>query len=116
MTFTETAAGSQTFTVDTIKDNVDEGAGETFLAYLIGIQGGGGPAPGLGTDTAPTIIIEPGFSDIILRADPDTVLESATATDITIKAIFKRRQSATHRYHGDHQPGRYGDGKHGLHG
>ena len=88
-TFTETAAEPRTFTVRTVKDSVDEGAGETFFASLIGLQGGGGPDPGLGTGTVSTTIAEPGSSDIILRADPGAVLENAGSADITIKAIYR---------------------------
>ena len=44
LTFTETSAGEQTVTVDTLQDTLDE-AGETFTASLSNARGGGGPAP-----------------------------------------------------------------------
>ena len=42
MTFTQTAAGSQTFTVDTTEDSIDEGTGETFSVSISSPSGGGG--------------------------------------------------------------------------
>ena len=49
LTFTQAAAGSQTFTVQTTDDTLDEGAGETFTVSLASPAGGGGPAPTLAT-------------------------------------------------------------------
>ena len=45
LTFTNTAAGSQTFTVQTTEDVIDEGTGETFTVTISNAAGGGGPAP-----------------------------------------------------------------------
>ena len=47
LTFTNAAAGSQTFTVQTTEDTVDEGTGETFTVTISSPSGGGGPAPSL---------------------------------------------------------------------
>ena len=47
LTFTSTAAGSQTFTVQTTEDTADE-SGETFIVAVSSPSGGGGPAPSLG--------------------------------------------------------------------
>ena len=47
LTFTNTAAGSQTFTVQTTEDTIDEGTGETFTVSISSPAGGGGPAPSL---------------------------------------------------------------------
>ena len=44
-----TAAGSQTFTVQTTEDTLDEGTGETFTVTISSPSGGGGPAPSLDT-------------------------------------------------------------------
>ena len=49
LTFTNAAAGSQTFTVQTTEDDVDEGTGETFTVTISSPSGGGGPTPSLGT-------------------------------------------------------------------
>ena len=48
LTFTKTAAGSQTFTVQTTEDTLDEGTGETFTVTISSPAGGGGPAPSSG--------------------------------------------------------------------
>ena len=48
LTFTNTAAGSQTFTVSTTEDTFDE-SGETFTVTISSPSGGGGPTPTLGT-------------------------------------------------------------------
>ena len=43
LTFTSAAAGSQTFTVQTTEDKIDEGTGETFNVTISNPSGGGGP-------------------------------------------------------------------------
>ena len=43
LTFTNAAAGSQTFTVQTTEDTIDEGTGETFTVTISSPAGGGGP-------------------------------------------------------------------------
>ena len=58
LTFTRTAAGSQTFTVQTTEDTFDEGTGETFTVTISSPSGGGGPAPTLGTAKSVTTTIE----------------------------------------------------------
>ena len=55
--FAPTAAGPQTFTVQTLDDNIDEGTGETFTVTISGPSGGGGPDPILGSSTSVTTTI-----------------------------------------------------------
>ena len=57
LTFTSAAAGSQTFTVQTTEDFLDE-SGETFTVTLSSLTGGGGPAPTLGTSSVTTTITD----------------------------------------------------------
>ena len=58
LTFTATAAGSQTFTVQTTQDALDEGTGETFTVSISGPSGGGGPTPSLGTSSVTTTLAD----------------------------------------------------------
>ena len=51
LTFTSTAAGAQTFTVQTTDDAIDEGTGETFTVTISSPSGSGGPAPSLGASS-----------------------------------------------------------------
>ena len=55
LTFTSTAAGAQTFTIQTTEDTLDEGTGETFNVTLSNLSGGGGTSS-LGTTTVSTTI------------------------------------------------------------
>ena len=56
--FTRTAATAQTFTVQTMEDSLDEGAGETFNVAISNPVGGGGPAPSLGAALVSTTIVD----------------------------------------------------------
>ena len=92
LTFTNAAAGSQTFTVQTTEDTIDEGTGETFTVTISSPSGGGGPAPSLGTslksvtttitddDAAPT--------GITLSASPNSLGEDDSATSVTVTATL----------------------------
>ena len=57
LTFTPTAAGPQTFTIQTTEDTIDE-SGETFTVTLDTPTGGGGPASRLGTSSVTTTITD----------------------------------------------------------
>ena len=90
LTFANTAAGSQTFTVSTTEDTIDEGTGETFTVTLSNPAGGGGPSPSLSTSPSVTTTItdDDTASGIALSASPSTLGEddaetSATVTDVT---------------------------------
>ena len=101
LTFTNTAAGSQTFTVQTTEDTIDEGTGETFTVAISSPSGGGGPAPSLGTSKLVTTTIsddDDAPSGITLSADPSRVGEDEEATSITVTATLDgdtTRTSAT---------------------
>ena len=91
LTFTNTAAGSQTFTVQTTEDVIDEGTGETFTVSISGPTGGGGPAPSLGTSKSVTTTItddDAAPTGITLSADPNTLGEDDAATSITVTATL----------------------------
>ena len=91
LTFTNAAAGSQTFTVQTTEDNVDEGTGETFTVSISSPSGGGGPLPSLGTSATVTTTItddDDAPTGITLSADPLTLGEADPATSITVKATL----------------------------
>ena len=72
LTFTRTAAGPQTFTVQTTEDAVDEGTGETFTVTVSSPSGGGGPSPTIGTASRSTTITDDDDapSGITLSASP----------------------------------------------
>ena len=101
LTFTSTAAGSQTFTVQTTEDTIDEGAGETFTVSISSPSGGGGPAPSLGTSKSVTTTItddDNAPTGITLTASPDTLGEDDAATSVTVTATLQggtTRTSAT---------------------
>ena len=89
LTFTSSAAGSQTFTVTTTEDSIDEGNGEDFTVTISSPSGGGGATPSLGTATVTTTITdddEP--SDITLSVSPSSVAENDSATSVTVTATF----------------------------
>ena len=90
LTFTRTAAGPQTFAVQTTDDNIDEGTGETFTASISSPQGGGGPAPRLGTDSVTTTITDDDTvsGDISLAVSPRSISEYATTTSFTATATI----------------------------
>ena len=95
LTFTKTAAGSQTFTVQTTQDNIDEGTGENFTVTLSSLSGGGGSAS-LGTSSVTTTITdddEP--TDISLSVDPSKLKESDKLTTITVTATLNGSTRAT---------------------
>ena len=101
LTFTNTAAGAQTFTVQTTEDTIDEGAGETFTVTISSPAGGGGPAPSLGTSKSVTTTItddDDAPTGITLSASPNTLGEDDAATSVTVKATLNggtTRTSAT---------------------
>ena len=90
MTFTRTAAGSQTFTVSTTEDTIDEGTGETFTVTISSPLGGGGPAPSLATTKSVTTTItdDDDASDISLSVSPNSLREDDDATSITVTATL----------------------------
>ena len=97
-TFTEAAAGSRTFTVQTTEDNVDEGTGETFTVSISSPSGGGGPSPSLGTTSVSTTITDDDAApDVALSASPSTIGEDEGATSVTVTATLQgsTRSSAT---------------------
>ena len=90
LTFTQTAAGSQTFTVQTSEDTLDE-SDETFTVSISSPSGGGGPAPSLGTAKSVTTTItddDDAPTGITLSASPSTLGEDDGQTDITVKATL----------------------------
>ena len=89
LTFTNAAAGSQTFTVDTTEDSVDEGSGETFTVTISGELGGGG-STSLGTSSVSTTITDDDDAPtgITLSASPNTLGEDDAATSVTITATL----------------------------
>ena len=89
LTFTETAAGSQTFTVQTTEDTSDE-PDETFTVSISSPSGGGGAAPTLGTASVTTTINDDDDAPtgITLSASPDTLGEDDSATSVTVKATL----------------------------
>ena len=113
LTFSKTAAGSQTFTVQTTEDSYDEGTGETFTVSISGPTGGGGPSPTLGKSSITTTItdddvpvsnpdrpyqpplhIEP-LVDIRLSVDPDSVYESDGETSFDVTATRRAGPRST---------------------
>ena len=90
LTFTSTAAGSQTFTVQTTEDNVDEGTGETFTVSISSPSGGGGPAPSLATAATITTTItdDDTASGITLSANPSSLGEDDAETTVTVTATL----------------------------
>ena len=99
LTFTSTAAGSQTFTVSTTEDSIDEGTGETFTVTISSPVGGGGALPTLGTATVSTTITDDDApSDIALSVDTSSIAENDSATTFTVTATLNggiTRTSAT---------------------
>ena len=91
LTFTNTAAGAQTFTVQTTGDTIDEGTGETFTVTISSPSGGGGPAPSLGTSKSVTTTItddDDAPTGITLSASPNTLGEDDSATSVTVTATL----------------------------
>ena len=90
LTFTNAAAGFQTFTVQTTEDTIDEGAGETFTVTVSSPSGGGGPTPSIGTASVGTTIDDDDDapSGITLSASPSTLGEDDSATSITVTATL----------------------------
>ena len=100
LTFTRTAAGAQTFTVQTTEDVIDEGTGEKFTVTISSPSGGGGPAPSLGTSSVTTTITDDDAAPtgITLSASPNTLGEDDSATSVTVTATLDggtTRTSAT---------------------
>ena len=89
LTFTNTAAGPQTFTVQTTKDTLDE-SDETFTVTLDDPTGGGGPPPSLGASKSVTTTItdDDSATGITLSVDPDTVEEDGAAETVTVTATL----------------------------
>ena len=90
LTFANTAAGSQTFTVSTTEDTIDEGTGETFTVTLSNPAGGGGPSPSLSTSPSVTTTItdDDTASGIALSASPSTLGEDDAETTVTVTATL----------------------------
>ena len=91
LTFTRTSAGSQTFTVQTTEDNIDEGTGESFTVTISSPSGGGGPGPSVGTSSVSTTITDDDNppSGIALSVNPTSVKENAGATSFTVTAVLQ---------------------------
>ena len=88
LTFTNTAAGSQTFTVSTEEDTFDE-SDETFTVTISSPSGGGGPAPTIGTASVVTTTIDDdddAISGITLSVNPSSVGEDDAKTSFTVTA------------------------------
>ena len=100
LTFTNTAAGDQTFTVQTTEDTFDE-SGETFTVTISSPSGGGGPTPTLGTSKSVTTTIDDdddAISGITLTVSPTSVGEDDSKTEFTVTASLggtTTRPSAT---------------------
>ena len=119
LTFSREAAGSQTFTVQTIEDTLDESGGEAFSVTIASPSGGGGPAPILARSSVRTTINDddgpvrsspptsppppPGPFDppdttstpptvptrITLRVSPSELREGSGAVDVTVTATLR---------------------------
>ena len=102
LTFTQAAAGAQTFTVQTTENILAERA-ETFTVTIASPSGGGGRAPTLGTSSVTTTIADDdatsdppndgrpgsiGATDIWLSVAPDSVDEGAGVTTFTVTATY----------------------------
>ena len=90
LTFTPTAVGPQTFTVQTTEDTVEEDD-ETFTVSLDAPTGGGGPAPSLGTSNSVTTTItdDDAATGITLSVEPDTLEEDQeSASTVTVTATL----------------------------
>ena len=90
LTFTNAAAGSQTFTVQTTEDTFDE-SDETFTVTISSPSGGGGPTPTLGTSSVVTTTIDDdddAISGIALTVSPTSVGEDDGKTEFTVTASF----------------------------
>ena len=91
LTFTQTSAGSQTFTVQTTEDTLDE-SDETFTVSLDDPTGGGGPAPSKHAtqhSVTTTITDDDAATGITLSADPDTLEEDQeSAETVTVTATL----------------------------
>ena len=91
LTFTNAAAGSQTFTVQTTEDTFDE-TDETFTVTISSPSGGGGPAPSLGTAKSVTTTItddDDALTGIALSASPSSLGEDDSATEVTVTATLQ---------------------------
>ena len=87
LTFTNAAAGSQTFTVQTTEDTFDE-SGETFTVTISSPSGGGGTTS-LGTSSVVTTTIDDdddAISGITLTVSPTGVGEDDAKTEFTVTA------------------------------
>ena len=97
LTFTQTAAGPQTFTVRTTQDTFVE-PDETFTVRLDSPTGGGGPVPGLATTSSVTTTItdDDALTGITLSADPDTLEEDQeSAETVTVTATLEGGSTRT---------------------
>ena len=98
LTFTQAAAGAQTFTVQTTDDTLDEGTGETFTVSISSPAGGGGPAPTLATSKTVTTTItddDATPTGIVLSASPNSLGEDDAATSVTITATLQGDSTRT---------------------
>ena len=87
LTFTNTAAGSQTFTVQTTEDTFDDDD-ETFTVTISSPSGGGGATPSIGTASVTTTIDDDddAISGITLTVSPTSVGEDDAKTEFTVTA------------------------------
>ena len=92
MTFTQAAAGSQTFTVSTMEDTFDE-SGETFSVSISSPSvEGEGPHRRLGTAKTVTTTInddDDALTGIELSVEPSELGEDEGETEITVTATLK---------------------------
>ena len=98
LTITQTAAGSQTFTVQTTEDTLDEGTGETFTVTISSPTGGGGPTATIGTSSVSTTIADDDDAPtgITLSARPnDPRRGRLSATSITVTATLDGESTRT---------------------
>ena len=96
LTFSETAAGSQTFTVQTKEDTTDE-SDETFTVSISSPTGGGGTTS-LGTAKSVTTTItddDDAPTGITLSASPSSLGEDDGKTDITVTATLDGESTRT---------------------
>ena len=89
LTFSAGDTEDKTFTVLTTEDSVDE-PNEDFTVSISNPQGGGGPAPSLGTDLVTTLITDNDGTpnSITLTVDPDSISEDDNETSFTVKAAI----------------------------
>ena len=89
LTFTQAAAGPQTFTVQTTEDTIDE-PDETFTVTISSPSGGGGATPAIGTASVTTTITDDDDApDVVLSVSPSSIREDDDATEVTVTATLQ---------------------------